>query len=143
MVLRLTLILLLIMTINVATAKEVQCLADMAYIEARGEGSRGIKAVNDVMFNRIKSPKFPSTVCSNYYKRGQYERAGAINKTPGVRQTEAYKRVLNQVSSEYKSFINGTHKDSVNGALFFNATGNNPIRDVSYRMRLGSHHFYR
>ena len=71
MVLRLTLILLLIMTINVATAKEVQCLADMAYIEARGEGSRGIKAVNDVMFNRIKSPKFPSTVCSNYYKRGQ------------------------------------------------------------------------
>ena len=90
MVLRLTLILLLIMTINVATAKEVQCLADMAYIEARGEGSRGIKAVTDVMFNRIKSPKFPSAVCSNYYKRGQYERAGAINKTPGVRQTEAY-----------------------------------------------------
>ena len=53
------------MTINVATAKEVQCLADMAYIEARGEGSSGIKAVTDVMFNRIKSPKFPSTVCSN------------------------------------------------------------------------------
>ena len=33
---------------------ELKCLTDMAYTEAGIEGERGVKAVVDVMFNRLE-----------------------------------------------------------------------------------------
>lgn len=43
--------------------KEIQCLAENIYFEARGEPLVGRIAVGQVVLNRVKSKKFPSTVC--------------------------------------------------------------------------------
>lgn len=51
---------------QVATAQlvvERQCLAQAMYYEARGEGVEGEKAVAEVVFHRMRSHAFPSTVC--------------------------------------------------------------------------------
>lgn len=41
----------------------VGCLAEALWYESRGESSRGIKLIGQVVINRTKSPHFPDTVC--------------------------------------------------------------------------------
>ena len=47
-----------------ATDRDLACLAEAIYFEARGTGTQGETAVAHVVVNRAKSPKFgPRTVC--------------------------------------------------------------------------------
>jgi len=43
--------------------RELDCLTDAVYFEARGESPRGQAAVAQVVMNRVANPKFPKTVC--------------------------------------------------------------------------------
>ena len=43
--------------------KQLDCLAEALYFEARGESVKGQFAVADVILNRVESPLFPKTVC--------------------------------------------------------------------------------
>ena len=80
---------------SISFAKEIKCLSEMAYYEARGEGVHGIKAVTDVMFNRMKSNEFPDGVCANFIKKGQYSTA----KMAGGKKTKGYiKRFQNKLN---------------------------------------------
>ncbi len=42
---------------------ELQCLAEALYFEARGETVKGQFAVAEVIMNRVKSARFPGTLC--------------------------------------------------------------------------------
>ena len=48
---------------DVVDYKEIYCLAANSYFEARGEPFDGKIAVAQVVINRVKSNKYPSTVC--------------------------------------------------------------------------------
>lgn len=54
-------------------ARERRCLATAIYFEARGEPVRGQLAVAQVVMNRVRSPKFPDTVCGVVYQ-GQFRK---------------------------------------------------------------------
>lgn len=43
--------------------REVSCLAEAVYFEARGTGADGEAAVAHVIVNRTNDPKFPDSVC--------------------------------------------------------------------------------
>ena len=43
-----------------STAREVECLADAIYFEARGESVGGQEAVAQVVLNRVRSGTFPT-----------------------------------------------------------------------------------
>jgi hypothetical protein len=49
-------------------ARELDCLAQAVYFEARGESARGQEAVATVIMNRVKNPNFPKTVCGVVYQ---------------------------------------------------------------------------
>jgi len=49
-------------------ARELDCLAQAVYFEARGESPRGQQAVATVVMNRVKNPNFPKTVCAVVYQ---------------------------------------------------------------------------
>jgi hypothetical protein len=49
-------------------ARELDCLAQAVYFEARGESARGQQAVATVIMNRVKNPNFPKTVCGVVYQ---------------------------------------------------------------------------
>ena len=56
---------------------QVDCLAKMAYMEARGINKQAVKDVTDVMCNRIKHHKLPDSVCKNIkikLEKGNYIR---------------------------------------------------------------------
>jgi spore germination cell wall hydrolase CwlJ-like protein len=43
--------------------RQLECLTQAVYFEARGETPRGQAAVAQVVMNRVKNPSFPKTVC--------------------------------------------------------------------------------
>jgi len=46
------------------SSRELDCLTQAVYYEARGEPASGQAAVAQVVLNRVRSPIFPKTVCS-------------------------------------------------------------------------------
>jgi hypothetical protein len=57
-----------------ARAVEAECLAQVMYYEARGEGIEGEKAVAEVVLQRAHEPQFPDTVCGVVYDGVQPDR---------------------------------------------------------------------
>ena len=51
-----------------AGARELDCLTDAVYYEARGESSEGQAAVAQVVLNRVRHPAFPKSVCGVVYQ---------------------------------------------------------------------------
>lgn len=49
-------------------AKQMKCLADAVYFEARGEPERGRIAVAQVVLNRLKNPAYPNSICGVVYQ---------------------------------------------------------------------------
>ncbi|HWE46600.1 MAG TPA: cell wall hydrolase [Caulobacteraceae bacterium] len=43
--------------------RDLDCLTQAVYFEARGEGQSGMQAVAQVVLNRVRHPAFPKTVC--------------------------------------------------------------------------------
>lgn len=118
---------------------ELKCLADMAYTEAGIEGERGVKAVVDVMFNRLEHKAFKNTVCGNFYMKNQYEGSKYVNRRKNM---DLYNKIQKQVAREYVLYHIGAWKDSTRGSLFFNATGKPATRRVALSHKLGRHYFY-
>jgi spore germination cell wall hydrolase CwlJ-like protein len=63
---------------EIATVKllaERRCLAEAMYYEARGEGMEGEEAVAEVVFNRVRSGAFPSSICGVVYEGANLKHA--------------------------------------------------------------------
>jgi spore germination cell wall hydrolase CwlJ-like protein len=56
-------------------ARELECLTEAVYFEARGEGVAGQAAVAQVVLNRVRHAGFPKTVCGVVYQ-GASRRTG-------------------------------------------------------------------
>jgi spore germination cell wall hydrolase CwlJ-like protein len=52
----------------VHSTREMKCLAEAIYFEARGEPEQGRIAVAQVVLNRVKNPAYPNTICSVVYQ---------------------------------------------------------------------------
>ena len=49
-----------------------QCMTANIFFEARGESTDGMKAVAKVTMNRVKSKKYPSSVCKVVFQKKQF-----------------------------------------------------------------------
>ncbi|MBW8732807.1 MAG: cell wall hydrolase [Asticcacaulis sp.] len=47
---------------------DADCLTQAVYYEARGEGVDGMRAVAQVILNRVRHPAFPKTICNVVYQ---------------------------------------------------------------------------
>ena len=45
------------------TGKQMSCLAEALYFEARGEPIQGQLAVGEVVLNRVEDPRYPNSIC--------------------------------------------------------------------------------
>lgn len=54
--------------LNAEQARDLRCLAEGIYFEARGEPWRGQLAVGRVILNRVASKQYPDTVCDVVYQ---------------------------------------------------------------------------
>ena len=79
----------------VLTEEDVDLLARIIWLEARGECFEGQQAVAEVVFNRMLSDVFPDTLYEVIYQKGQFSTASRVQQaTPGETQYRAIYEAL-------------------------------------------------
>jgi N-acetylmuramoyl-L-alanine amidase len=117
---------------------EQECLANAVYFEAKGEPLRGQLAVAQVILNRTRSGRFPTSVCGVVKQRGQFSfvRGGRLPSVP--RASAAWRKAV----AVARMARDGAEPVAAR-ALFFHArsvsTGWHAVRVA----QIGNHIFYR
>lgn len=102
---------------------EDKLLACAIYAESRGEGHRGMRAVGNVVINRVSHKDWPSTVKGVVFQRGQF----TYQHTYKVYDKESWDKAL--VISRQLIYLNNNFpevrsaNDPTKGALFFKKKG--------------------
>ena len=128
--------------IHLANNRELKCLADNIYYEAGNQSTQGKLAVAAVTINRVKSPKFPKSVCALVYQRTkrvcQFSWVCEGNKT--VRSAQQYsesKKVAEKV------LLSGANQGILGrNVLFYHADYVNPRWNLKRVAKIGDHIFY-
>lgn len=77
------------------TADELKMLAELVWVEARGESKEGQQAVAEVVLNRLNSGKFGETLSNVIYGEGQFRSAPFLDEAePYQCQYQAIERAL-------------------------------------------------
>lgn len=122
---------------SAARASERDCLADAIYHEAKNTGQTGLQAVGHVVMNRVKDPRFPSTVCGVVREGEAKGRCQFSYRCDGIAETypdrPAHARALVLAST----FLSQPPNDITKGALFFHAKWAKPNRFFKSRTRVG------
>ena len=124
---------------DAALDSEAHCLATAVYYEARSESLNGQLAVANVVLQRARSGRFPSSLCGVVTQPGQFSfvRAGRLPAVSGNagqwRTAKAIARIAQQ----------GSWDNPVEGALYFHAARVAPGWDRERVTRIGGHVFYR
>jgi len=118
--------------------RDLSCLAEALYYEARGEGSAGQKAVAEVILNRVDHPRFPKSVCGVVNQSGQFSYHGRVSKR--FSEKAAYQRAKHIA----KAALAGAPRNLTGGATYFHTGGVRPSwsRKFTRTTRIGSHIFY-
>ena len=127
-------------------SRDLDCLTQAAYYEARGEGREGMKAVAQVVLNRVRHRAFPNSVCGVVFQ-GAGRRTGCQfsftcdGSMRGRVNTAAWNRARDIASAA----LSGTVYAAVGNATHFHTTGVSPRwRNTLVRVsQVGDHLFYR
>lgn len=127
-------------------SRDLECLTQAAYYEARGEGREGMKAVTQVVLNRVRHRAFPNSVCGVVFQ-GAGRRTGCQfsftcnGSMRGRVNTAAWNRARDIASAA----LSGSVYAGVGNATHFHTTGVSPRwRNSLVRVsQVGDHLFYR
>ena len=140
---KLTLVILLAFPSNSVTAntqqfeaKEVRCLAKNIYFEARGEPRKGQEAVALVTLNRVKSPRYPNTICGTVYAKYQF--SWTANSKRKITDKTAWARAERIAYA----VLSGNHGLGSFKALHFHNKKVAPAWGLKRRAVIGNHIFY-
>jgi spore germination cell wall hydrolase CwlJ-like protein len=122
-------------------SRDLQCLAQAIYFEARGEPLAGQLAVGAVIVNRTTSGRYPSDYCSVVTQRGQFSfvRGGRIPSADENSLAWSNARAIAQIAHR------DLWKSPAGEALFFHARYVRPgwARSKVQTATIDSHVFYR
>lgn len=118
--------------------KDKMCMASAIYYEARGESELGKLAVGHVVKNRVKSSKFPNSICSvvaqKFKGTCQFSWFCNIGMKP-IKKPDAYVALAEKI-------LAGQTKDPTSGAMFFHTAVMGNVWGKKQRARIGAHVFY-
>lgn len=136
---------------------EIECLAKNMYFEARGEGERGQTAVAFVTINRVRSNKYPNTVCEVVYQaktnsrgvplRNQCQFSWYCDGKVDTVTERIYNRIERRAEYIYVNYhLNDMMKDTTDGATHYHNNKVNPYwsrhKNYQYVASIGQHVFY-
>lgn len=123
----------------IADDAEHNCLAIGVYYESKGEPLEGQLAVAEVILNRTKSGRFPTSVCGVLTQRGQFSfvRNGRLPQPPASARAWKTALAVAQVARD------DAWDSRVSDALFFHARYVQPGWRKARVGSVGNHIFYR
>jgi spore germination cell wall hydrolase CwlJ-like protein len=147
-------------SLNSHAQREMVCLAENIYFEARNEPIEGMYAVAFVTMNRVQSGLFPNTICDVVKQKTRVESIGNSKvvcqfswycepKPKHISQNRLLTKDTNQVYNEIlrlSIFFYANYermRDPTMGALFYHADYVNPRwKNVQKTVQIGRHIFY-
>jgi N-acetylmuramoyl-L-alanine amidase len=129
-------------SVDTDRARQVRCLAEAVYYEAKGEPIRGQQAVAEVVATRVASRAYPNTYCGVVYQRSgricQFSWACSGRRAPSGLQWQRANEIAERV-------VDGWRPGVAVGATHFHATFVSPSWSHVYRRvaTIGGHMFYR
>lgn len=127
-------------------SRDLDCLTQAAYYEARGEGREGMQAVAQVVLNRARHPAFPNSVCGVVYQGAGRNTGCQFSFTCNGAMRGAVNRVAwNRARDVASKALSGAVFAPVGNATHFHTTGVSPAwRNTLIRVnQIGQHLFYR
>jgi spore germination cell wall hydrolase CwlJ-like protein len=122
--------------------KDVKCLADNIYYEARGEGDEGMFAVAFVTLNRATSGLYPKKICDVVFQTSQFSWT-AVKDTMRISEKEIYSRAK-EIASQV---LTVTHlEDVTDGSMYFHIIQMKPptwTKELIPTVLIGNHIFYK
>lgn len=97
---------------DAAQAKQVKCLADNIYHEARGEPVEGQMLVGYTVLNRVKDKRWANTICGVVYQKYQFSWT-TVKPHPAIKDKDAYKDIYKlaqiMVKDKHKKEMTGVN----------------------------------
>lgn len=125
--------------------QEKRCLALTMYWEAREEGRKGMTAVGWVVLNRVKSKKFPNSICEVVHQKRRKRKCQFSFWCDGKSDIPKNPKVWGVANHLARKLLSKPPRDPTRGALFFHAD-RIPVPWTIQRKRtihLGPHIYYR
>ena len=133
---------------KIINEKEIKCLADNIYFEARSEKDIGKKAVALVTLNRLKRDndnEYPNTICGIVHQRNKYkcQFAWVCDKRQTIRDYDLYKNCHDIAKNVIINY--GVIHDVTKGATNYHRNDIRPNWAVRKKRTviIGKHLFYR
>ena len=123
-----------------------RCLSEALYFEARGETIKGQFAVAEVIMNRVKSSRFPGSLCSVINQgTGRKYQCQFTYTCDGNAEVIAEPAAYAQVSKVARAVLDGRAPALTNGATYYHTTAVKPrwSRVFTRTAQIGVHLFYR
>jgi spore germination cell wall hydrolase CwlJ-like protein len=127
-------------------SRDLECLTQAVYYEARGEGRDGMRAVAQVVLNRVRHPAFPKSICGVVFQ-GAGRRTGCQFSftCDGSMRGRVNRAAWNRARQIAEAALSGSVYSGVGNATHFHTTGVAPQwRSSLIRVgQVGDHLFYR
>lgn len=126
--------------------EEWRCLAEALYFEARGETVKGQFAVAEVILNRVKSERFPASLCGVINQgTGKKYQCQFTYTCDGNAEVIAEPRAFARVGKVARMAMDGKVPPLTEGATHYHTTAVRPRWSQIYTRtaRIGVHLFYR
>jgi len=126
--------------------KDLACLSEALYFEARGESVKGQFAVAEVILNRVDNPRFPDTVCAVINQGTGRKFACQFTYTcDGRKEIVSEPLAWDRVSKVARIMLDGGERSLTSGATHYHTTAVRPrwSRVFPLTTTIGVHRFYR
>jgi spore germination cell wall hydrolase CwlJ-like protein len=126
------------------TARQLDCLSEAVYYEARGETPAGQAAVAQVVLNRVRHSAFPNSICAVVYQGMESGRCQFSFACNGAMQAVRRQSVWERSRRVAENALGGYVVAEVGTATHFHVTGLQPgWRNMVQVGTIGAHVFYR
>lgn len=127
-------------------SRDLECLTQAVYYEARGEGRDGQRAVAQVVLNRVRHAAFPKTVCGVVFQGANRRTGCQFSFTcDGSMRGGVNRAAWNRARDIAGKALSGAVYAPVGNATHFHTTAVSPVwRGSMIRVtQVGQHLFYR
>jgi spore germination cell wall hydrolase CwlJ-like protein len=120
--------------------QELGCLAMNIYHEGRGEPARGRAAIASVTMNRVRSDRYPDTICEVVWQERQFSWTHVAPRHHVITDPESWAQAL--VTA--RLFIDGAQVSLVGDATHYHSVHVQPSWQDESKLvaHLGDHYFY-
>ncbi|MDD9821454.1 MAG: cell wall hydrolase [Gammaproteobacteria bacterium] len=120
--------------------RDLVCLAMNIYHEGRGESARGQAAIAAVTMNRLRSPRYPNSVCQVVWQRKQFSWTLLHSRHHVIDDAQAWRRAMNIA----ELFLGGARLALVSEATHYHTVDVQPFwsKNIPALVMIGKHVFY-